>query len=152
LRGKNFLLDIALYIAGREMVSDALITAPKPIGRWRTVADKGLETVLRHMRELVGVGLAAGLPDHELLARFLKCHDQAAFTAEIERHGPLVLGVCRRVLRNEQEAEDVCQATFLVLIRKAVSLVPRCGGRTLAASRPPTAGRPSRRPRGRCPG
>ena len=53
---------------------------------------------------------------------FIRQRDENAFEALIERHGPLVLGVCRRVLRQNQDAEDAFQATFLVLVRKAVSL------------------------------
>jgi polysaccharide export outer membrane protein len=62
------------------------------------------------------------LPDDELLKQFVRDSNQAAFTALIERHGPMVLGVCRRALPNSQDAEDVCQATFLVLVRRAESI------------------------------
>jgi len=60
--------------------------------------------------------------DRELLNRFVDAGDEAAFTVLIERHGPVVLGVCRRSLRNLHDAEDACQATFLVLTRKAASV------------------------------
>lgn len=59
------------------------------------------------------------ISDAMLLERFVIGREEAAFSALVERHGPSVLGACRRILRNEHEAEEVLQATFLVLARKA---------------------------------
>ena|SRR5438034_6937872 len=62
------------------------------------------------------------LPDRELVESYLERRDETAFAALVERHGPMVLGVCRSVLRHNQDAEDAFQATFLVLARKAGSI------------------------------
>src|SRR5262249_14892382 len=61
----------------------------------------------------------------ELLGRYLQRRDGDAFEALLARHGPMVLGVCRRLLGSAADAEDAFQATFLVLVRKAASIVPR---------------------------
>src|ERR1700746_2632084 len=63
-----------------------------------------------------------GLSDAELIELFIEQLDEAAFEVLVWRHGPKVLGVCRRVLHHEQDAEDAFQAVFLVLVRKAGSI------------------------------
>jgi RNA polymerase sigma factor (sigma-70 family) len=78
--------------------------------------------VFRHLCRLVGAEHTARLPDGQLLERFALHSEEAAFTALVRRHGPLVLGVCRRILHNWHDAEDAFQATFLVLARKARSI------------------------------
>jgi RNA polymerase sigma factor (sigma-70 family) len=62
------------------------------------------------------------LSDTMLLERFVSRREEAAFVAIVERHGPLVQRVCRRILRNEHDIEDVFQATFLVLFRRASAI------------------------------
>ena len=68
------------------------------------------------------VATAAEPSDGQLLQRFTAEHDQTAFAAVVARHGPMVLGVCRRILKDWHDAADAFQATFLVLVRKAGSL------------------------------
>jgi RNA polymerase sigma factor (sigma-70 family) len=65
---------------------------------------------------------ADGLQDEELLTRFFRQRDDGAFAAIVQRHGPLVYGVCRRILGDATEADDAFQATFLVLVRKGAAL------------------------------
>src|SRR5437762_950096 len=62
------------------------------------------------------------LTDRELLDALVTRNDEAAFETLLRRHGPMVLAVCRRVLRHAHDAEDAFQATFLVLLRKATSV------------------------------
>src|SRR5262245_61539031 len=78
--------------------------------------------VLRYIRKLAGADATGDSVDRELLRRFAAGQEEAAFEALLQRHGPMVLGVCRRVLQDAHAAEDAFQATFFVLIRKAGSL------------------------------
>src|SRR5690348_7603927 len=77
---------------------------------------------LRHLRRLADDQAGQDLSDAALLQRFRAGREETAFALLVQRHGPMVLGVCRRVLGDWHEAEDAFQATFLVLVRRAGSI------------------------------
>jgi RNA polymerase sigma factor (sigma-70 family) len=84
-----------------------------------------LRPALRQIERLFGSGTVAGLGEGPLLDRFLDGRDEVAFEALVARHGPMVLGVCRRLLRDPDAVEDAFQATFLILVRKARTIRDR---------------------------
>lgn len=86
------------------------------------------DSVGRHARTLFEEGVIGDLADEQLLERFVMAHRQAgemAFEALVERHGPMVLRICRSILRDQHDAEDAFQATFLILARQAASIRSR---------------------------
>src|SRR5262249_40367319 len=92
-----------------------------------TMSDRRTETD-RQLERLFRLGAVGGLSDPQLLEQFVTGDDEsatAAFEAIVQRHGPMVLPVCRMVLRDGHAAEDAYQATFLVLARKARTLGER---------------------------
>src|SRR5262245_32098789 len=84
-----------------------------------------LDCVLRHLRGVALTQAVRDRTDAQLLDAFLTRGEEDAFEALLHRHGPMVLGVCRRALLNPQDVEDCFQATFLVFVRKAATIRPR---------------------------
>src|SRR5579883_957625 len=85
----------------------------------------GSGAILRQLKSLLGAGTFSGLSDRQLLERFLERRDEGselAFAVLVERHGRMVLGVCRRIMQDPHGADDAFQATFLVLARRARSI------------------------------
>ncbi|WZP01159.1 RNA polymerase sigma factor (plasmid) [Isosphaeraceae bacterium EP7] len=83
------------------------------------------EGAARDLASLLGLGAAGSLTDGRLVGRFadgIGPGSEQAFAALVDRHGPMVMATCRSVLRDEHDARDACQATFLVLARKARSM------------------------------
>src|SRR5436190_24003505 len=78
--------------------------------------------VIQHLRRATLLRDGAGLTDGQLLTDYIRRRDEAALAALVRRHGPMVWGVCRRVLSRYHDAEDAFQATFLVLVRRAASI------------------------------
>ncbi len=99
---------------------------------------RAVETVVKSVRTLLEVGTSAGLSDSQLLDRYLLRRDdaaEAAFGAVVERHGPMVLRVCRGVLHDSHDADDAFQATFLILRAKGRGDPQARFGRELALRR-----------------
>lgn len=84
-----------------------------------------MREVIRHLRRAALLHKGDGPSDGQLLESFVARREEIAFEALLRRHGPMVLGVCQRILRNLHDAEDAFQATFLVLARKASAVMPR---------------------------
>jgi RNA polymerase sigma factor (sigma-70 family) len=82
-------------------------------------------SAIGHLQTLFDAGTALGTPDGLLLERFIAQRDAMAFEAIVARHGPMVIGVCRRMLPELSDVEDAFQATFLILVRKAQTLRDR---------------------------
>jgi RNA polymerase sigma factor (sigma-70 family) len=86
------------------------------------MADAPLRILLQHLNRHRPASGAGAADDAELLGRFVRDRDEAAFELLVWRHGTMVYNVCRRVLRDAHAAEDAFQATFLVLVRKAATV------------------------------
>ena len=86
------------------------------------MASEPNRATLRHIDRLFQRGTTIGLDEGQLLARFESDRDESALEALVDRHGPMVLGVCRRLLANPADVDDAFQATFLILVRKAHAL------------------------------
>jgi RNA polymerase sigma factor (sigma-70 family) len=84
-----------------------------------------LERILHTLQKATLHQESAGQTDGQLLETYVRSREETAVAALVHRHGPMVWGVCRRVLRSHHDAEDAFQATFLVLVRKAASVTPR---------------------------
>jgi RNA polymerase sigma factor (sigma-70 family) len=83
------------------------------------MAKQPLQTLVRHLRKVARPLESASADDRDLLVCFVKRQDSIALAALVQRHGPMVRGVCQRLLRQETDVDDAFQATFLVLLRKA---------------------------------
>jgi RNA polymerase sigma factor (sigma-70 family) len=84
-----------------------------------------MSKIIHHLRLVTDLRNEAVWTDSQLLACFIAHRDEAAFATLLRRHGPMVWGVCRRVVGSQHDAEDAFQATFLILVRKAASIASR---------------------------
>src|SRR5437870_9204616 len=81
--------------------------------------------VLKSLRQHLAAADGTATADRDLLTRYVASREEAAFAVLVKRHGPMVLSICRRLLRHVHDAEDAFQATFLILARKAAAIRKR---------------------------
>jgi len=86
------------------------------------MASRPFQSISESLHRLFDRGTVTGLGEAELLRRFVDSRDQAAFEAIVQLHGPMVLGLCRRMLQDPRDVDDAFQATFLVLVKKSASI------------------------------
>src|ERR1019366_6949731 len=84
-----------------------------------------ISQVIQHLRSTALLHDGGEPTDGQLLECFIREREATALEGLVRRHGPMVWGVCNRILRNHHDAEDAFQAAFLVLVRKASSIKPR---------------------------
>jgi RNA polymerase sigma factor (sigma-70 family) len=89
------------------------------------MATSQMRACVERLRSAALLRDGGGLTDGQLLELYIRRREEAAFAALVRRHGPMVWGVCRRLLRKHHDAEDAFQATFLVLVRRRATIVPR---------------------------
>src|SRR5262245_9218610 len=89
------------------------------------MSSHGASEILRHLRRTAFLAETAGVTDGQLLSAFIDQRDALALEELLRRHGPMVWGVCCRLLPNYHDAEDAFSATFVVLVRRATSVSPR---------------------------
>jgi RNA polymerase sigma factor (sigma-70 family) len=89
------------------------------------MATSSMNWVIQHLRKAALLREGAELTDGQLLEGFVRRREAAALEVLVQRHAPMVWGVCRRIAQNHHDAEDAFQATFLVLVRKAAAIMPR---------------------------
>jgi len=86
------------------------------------MADRPKNAVLGQLHKWIAAERDSRRTDAHLLSRFIAERDEAAFAVLVKRHGRMVHGVCQSVLHNRQDAEDACQASFLILAKKGSSI------------------------------
>src|SRR5438105_7230457 len=84
--------------------------------------DQPMQTLVRHIRRMAGDEQDSEQSDRVLLAKFIAQRDENAFAALVQKHGPMVRGVCQRLLGQSPDVDDAFQATFLILVRKASAI------------------------------